>query len=169
MAAAQEGESRAYEQLLGELDLWLHRYYARRLPRPAADDARQDALLAVHAGRHTYTPSRPFGPWVATIAKYKWIDQLREASRFAALSIHDEMPAEDREEAALSTLVVSDLLSRLKPAQASVIRLVKLQGVSVEAASGATGQSVVLVKVNIHRGLKNLTALAACDAAVYHP
>src|SRR5262249_31078566 len=48
--------------------------------------------------------------------------------------------------------------------QARVIRLVKLQGVSIEAASIATGQSPALVKVNIHRGLKKLAALAIGDA-----
>jgi RNA polymerase sigma factor (sigma-70 family) len=165
MVAAQAGDSHAYEQLLRELDIWLRRYYARRLRGPAADDARQDALLAIHAKRHTYAPSRAFGPWVAAIARYKWIDHLRDASRFAALSLHDEMPTEDCVEAVVSTIVVGDLLRRLKPAQARVIHLVKLQGVSVETASGATGQSVALVKVNIHRGLRKLAALAACDAA----
>ena len=78
MAAAQGGESHAYEQLFRELDSWLRRYYARRLPGAAADDARQDALLAIHAGRHVYAPSRPFGPWVAAIARYKWIDHVRD-------------------------------------------------------------------------------------------
>jgi RNA polymerase sigma-70 factor (ECF subfamily) len=161
MVAAQGGESQAYEKLLRELDAWLRRYYARRLPRPAAEDARQDALLAIHAKRHAYAPSKPFGPWVAAIARYKWIDHVRDASRFAALSLHDEIPIEDRSEAAISAVAVDDLLSRLKPAQARVIRLVKLEGVSIECASGATGQSAALVKVNIHRGLKKLAALAA--------
>ena len=69
MIAAQGGQSEAYEQLLRELDAWLRRYYARRLPRVAADDERQDALLAIHAKRHAYTPSKPFGPWVAAIAR----------------------------------------------------------------------------------------------------
>jgi RNA polymerase sigma-70 factor (ECF subfamily) len=164
MIAAQGGESQAYEQLLRELDAWLRRYYARRLPQAAADDARQDALLAIHAQRHAYTPSKPFGPWVAAIARYKWVDHVRDASRFAALSLHDDIPIEDREEAAISAVVVDDLLRRLKPAQARVIRLVKLQGVSIEGASNATGQSASLVKVNIHRGLKILAALAAGDA-----
>src|SRR5882757_4103219 len=118
MVAAQDGESHAYEQLLRELDTWLRRYYARRLPCPAADDARQDALLAIHAKRHTYTPSRPFGPWVAAIARYKWIDHLRDAARFATLPLHDGIPIEDRGETAISAIVVDDLLRRLKPAQA---------------------------------------------------
>jgi RNA polymerase sigma-70 factor (ECF subfamily) len=164
MVAAQSGESQAYEQLLRELYAWLRRYYARRLPRPAADDATQDALLAVHAKKHTYVAARHFGPWVAAIARYKWIDHVRDASRFATLSLDDNIPSENGGEAAISAIVVDDLLGRLKPSQASVIRLVKLQGVSIEAASGATGQSAALVKVNIHRGLKKLAALATAPS-----
>ena len=165
MAAAQGGESQAYERLLRELDVWLRRYYARRLPRAAADDARQDVLLAVHAQRYAYAPSKPFGPWVAAIARYKWIDHIRDASRFAAVALNDDIPTEDRGEAAISAVVVDDLLQRLKPAQARVIRLVKLQGVSIEDASDVTGQSASLVKVNIHRGHKKLAAMAAARSA----
>src|SRR4029453_19235568 len=104
---------------------------------PAADDARQDALLAIHAKRHAYASSRPFGPWVAAIARYKWIDHVRDASRFATLPLPDEMASEDRGEQAMSAIVVDDLLGRLKPDQASVIRLVRLQGASIESAAGA--------------------------------
>src|SRR5262245_40023889 len=163
MAAAQAGDGQAYEQLLRELDAWLRRFYARRLPGPAAEDARQDALLAIHANRHTYAPSRPFGAWVTAIARYKWIDRVRDASRFAALSLDDEMPVEEHGEPAICAAAADDLLGRLKPAQASVIRLVKLKGLSIARAAGITGQSVALVKVNIHRGLKKLAALVAGD------
>jgi hypothetical protein len=98
MAAAQAGDGHAYEQLLRELDAWLRRYYARRLPDPAAEDARQDALLAIHAKRHTYAPSRSFGAWVTAIARYKWVDRVRDASRFAALPLDAEIPIEDHGE-----------------------------------------------------------------------
>jgi len=164
MVAAQRGQTAAYEQLLRELDAWLRRYYARRLPRSAAEDAKQDALLAIHANRNTYSPLRPFGPWVAAIARYKWIDHLRDASRFAALTLHDEI-ASNSGEPSINAILLDDLLRQLKPAQACVIRLVKLEGASIEDASGATGQSAALIKVNIHRGLKKLTALTAGDAA----
>ena len=163
MAAAQSGDSQAYEQLLREIDAWLRRYYARRLPYPANEDARQDALLAIHAKRHTYALSRAFGPWIMAIARYKWIDRVRDASRFAALSLDDEIPIEDHGGAAISAAAVDNLLARLKPAQASVIRLVKLKGLSIARASGATGQSAALVKINIHRGLKRLAALVSSD------
>jgi len=163
MAAAQAGDSECYEQLLRELAAWLGRYYARRLPPPAAEDAMQEALLAIHAKRHTYAASRPFGAWVTAIARYKWIDRVRDASRFRALPLDDETSIEDHGDAAISAAAVDDLLGRLKPAQATVIRLVKLQGLSIKRASGATGQSAALVKINIHRGLKKLAALVAGD------
>jgi RNA polymerase sigma-70 factor (ECF subfamily) len=51
------------------------------------------------------------------------------------------------------------LLTELKPAQSDVIRLVKLQGLSVEEAATRTGQSTSLVKVNIHRGLGRLMSI----------
>jgi RNA polymerase sigma factor (sigma-70 family) len=159
MAAAQTGDSRAYEQLLRELDRWLRHYFARRLPGPASEDATQDVLLAIHNKRHTYEPTRSFGAWAMAIARDKWIDRVRDASRFAPLSLDDEIPIEDHGEAAISAAALDDLLGRLKPAQASVIRLVKLRGMSIARASGATGQSAALVKINIHRGLKKLTAL----------
>jgi RNA polymerase sigma factor (sigma-70 family) len=165
MTAAQAGDSDAYEQLLRELNRWLRGFYARRLPGSTAEDATQDALLAIHNKRHTYQPSRPFGAWAMAIARYKWIDRIRDASRFAALSLEDEIAIEDHGEdhgqAAISAAALDNLLGRLKPAQASVIRLVKLRGLSIARASGLTGQSAALVKINIHRGLKKLTALVS--------
>ena len=55
------------------------------------------------------------------------------------------------------------LLGLLKPAQAEVIRLVKLRGLSIDEAAMQAGQSPSLVKVNIHRGLRRLGALAKGD------
>jgi RNA polymerase sigma-70 factor (ECF subfamily) len=161
MMAAQAGDSEVYEQLLRELNVWLCRYYARRLPHPAAEDARQEALLAIHAKRHTYAPSRSFGAWALAIARYKWIDRVRDASRYSALSLDQDIPIEDHGGAALSAAALDHLLGRLKPAQERVIRLVKLKGLSIAHASGATGQSTALVKINIHRGLKKLAAFVS--------
>jgi RNA polymerase sigma-70 factor (ECF subfamily) len=161
MTAAQAGDDDAYEQLLRELDRWLRGFYARRLPGPTAEDATQDTLLAIHNKRHTYQPSRPFGAWAMAIARYKWIDRIRDASRFVALSLDDEIAIEDHGEAAISAAALDNLLRRLKPAQASAIRLVKLRGLSIASASSATGQSAALLKINIHRGLKKLSALVS--------
>ncbi|MGY8680680.1 sigma-70 family RNA polymerase sigma factor [Bradyrhizobium sp. UFLA05-153] len=143
------------------MDIWLRLYFERRLPFAAAEDARQDALLAIHAKRHTYKASRSFGAWLYAIARHKWIDRVRDASRFIPISLDDEVSVEDHERAAISAAALDHLLGRLSPAQAKAIRLVKLNGLSIARASGATGQSAALIKVNIHRGLRRLAALLA--------
>jgi RNA polymerase sigma factor (sigma-70 family) len=158
MTEAQAGDDQSYDQLVRELDMWLRRYYARRLPHPAADDARQEALLAVHASRRTYAPSGSFGAWVVTIARYKWVDRIRDETRHAAQSLDEETPTEDHGQAVVSAAILDRLLGLLKPAQENVIRLVKLEGFSISRASSETGQSTALVKINIHRGLKKLAA-----------
>jgi RNA polymerase sigma-70 factor (ECF subfamily) len=165
MAAGQGGHGGAYRRLLSEIDPWLHRYYARRLPPHMIDDAVQETLIAVHTKRHTYTPERPFRPWLAAIARYKWIDRLRAMGREATDMLDDDMGVEGHESRVTSAIVLADLLSKLKPAQANVIRLVKLQGFSIEEAASATGQSESLVKVNIHRGLGKLQGIVNAAAA----
>ena len=160
MAAAQAGDAAAYRRLLVEIGGWLRRYYARRLPPDLVEDAVQDALLAIHEKRHTYDPARPFGPWLAGIARYKWIDRLRALRSLPAELPGEEVAIGDHEEAVTSASSLERLLRELKPAQSVVIRLVKLQGLSVDEAARRTGQSVSLVKVNIHRGLGRLTTLA---------
>jgi len=56
MVAAPAGDRSAYRLLLDDLRGWLAHYY-RRLPVEILDDAVQDALMAVHAKRHTYDAS----------------------------------------------------------------------------------------------------------------
>jgi RNA polymerase sigma-70 factor (ECF subfamily) len=159
MAAAQAGDAHAYRILLAELASWLRRYYRPRLPPAMTEDAVQDVLLAVHEKRHTYDPSRPFGPWLAGIARYKWIDRLRALKTQATEPLDDNIRVPDHEEAVVAGSTFQHLLDSLKPAQVEAIRLVKLEGYSVEEASRATGQSVSLIKVNIHRGLKRLASI----------
>ncbi|QXQ08444.1 sigma-70 family RNA polymerase sigma factor [Sphingosinicellaceae bacterium] len=168
MAAAQRGNTGAYNRLLNEVDGWLRRYYARRLPFSMVEDAAQETLLTIHKRRHTYEPGRPFGAWMAGIARYKWIDRLRALARDPAtsdLDDDDNSAVADHESAVTSAIVLANLLSHLKPAQSCVIRLVKLQGLTIKMASDHTGQSPSLVKVNIHRGLAKLSVLIESDRA----
>lgn len=158
MVAGQAGDARAYRRLLGEVALWLKRFYARRLPPAVVDDAVQDTLIAVHEKRHTYDPTRPFRPWLAAVARYKWVDRLRAMARSRTEPLAAEIAVGDHGAGVASAIVLDKLLDRLKPAQRDAIRLVKLLGHSVEETSVITGQSVPLVKVNIHRGLSRLAA-----------
>lgn len=159
MAAAQGGHGGAYRRLLGELRTWLLRYYARRLPPGQVEDAVQETLIAIHEKRQTYDPARPFRPWLAAVARYKWIDRLRALGRERTDELPDTIGVDGHESEVTSAVLLRELIGRLKPAQQQAIRLVKLDGFSVEEASARTGQSPSLIKVNIHRGLKQLAAI----------
>jgi RNA polymerase sigma-70 factor (ECF subfamily) len=163
MADGQYGDERAYRRLLGELHNWFTRWYRRRLPTALVDDAAQEALIAVHNNRNTYEPSRPFVPWLMSIVRYKWADQLRAAKRSESDPLPDDLAVGDHESAVISKSLLDRLMAALKPAQAEVIRLVKLEGYSIAEASHRTGQSHSLVKINIHRGLAKMQRTARCD------
>ena len=164
MVAAQAGDAVAYRTLLTEIGAWLRRYYARRLPSAFVDDTVQDTLLAIHHKRHTYDPARPFEPWLAAVARHKWIDRLRAQRSAPPAALHDHQAVGGNGDAVTSAWSLEALLRQIKPAQAEVIRLVKLQGLSIEEAAARTGQSASLVKVNIHRGLGRLQALAGSQS-----
>jgi RNA polymerase sigma-70 factor (ECF subfamily) len=166
MAAAQEGHAAAYRRLLDEIRHWLKTFYARRLPPAMVDDAVQDTLIAIHEKRHTYDPARPFKPWLIAVARYKWIDRLRSMGRSRTEELPEEIAVQDHESSVTSSVVLARLMTELKPAQAEAIRLVKIEGYSVEEASEKTGQSGSLIKVNIHRGLARLAAIVQKQADV---
>ncbi|MFC7665029.1 sigma-70 family RNA polymerase sigma factor [Methylorubrum suomiense] len=159
MAAAQDGHGGAYRRLLNETTDWLQRYFRRRLPPGDVDDAVQEALLAIHRRRHTFDPRQPFGPWMAAIAKRKWVDQLRTIARRPTEELSDDLAVADHESAVMCATTLTGLLVHLRPAQAHAIRMVKLQGYSIEDACRETGLTASAVKMNIHRGLARLTAL----------
>src|SRR5258706_11551131 len=84
MARAQTGDQVAYRQLLTEITPYVRSIAARyHRVREDIEDAVQDVLLSVHVIRHSYDPSRPFGPWLATIADRRALDRLRKRLRTA--------------------------------------------------------------------------------------
>lgn len=82
MARAQDGDQAAYRQLLHLITGYLRSVVGRHQRNPAdVEDMVQDILLTVHAIRHTYDPSRPFGPWLVAIAHRRIVDRLRRQGR----------------------------------------------------------------------------------------
>ena len=158
MAASQRGGRAAYRALLTDCRKWLERYFARRIAPHQIDDLVQETLVSMHRKLATWDSGRPFLPWLAAIARYRWIDALRRQRDEAELGDNDAaVRAED--EAVHAQLSIDRLLGYLSPAQAQAITLVKIEGASIAEASKICGQSESLVKVNIHRGLKKLAQL----------
>lgn len=160
MIAAQDGDKVATNVLLSEVGLWLERYFRRRVPPHSIDDLVQDVLIAFYTKRATWDPDRAFLPWLAAIARYRWVDHLRRVYKHDGKELMEDDAVEDSEEEVVMARVSLDrLFGQLPPKQAEAIELVKIAGLSISEAAEKTGQSESLVKVNIHRGLKKLAAL----------
>lgn len=166
MRASLAGDARAHRTLLSGLSANLRAYYKSRLARigrsaTEAEDLMQEALMAIHTRRHTYDPAEPLTPWVYAIARYKLIDHLRRTrSSMADLPLEDaaEIMAQDDHVETESANDLNRLLSDLPDKMRRAIQAVKLEGLSVAEAASRCGMSESAVKVNVHRGLKALTA-----------
>lgn len=160
MAAAQKGDRRAYATLLEESMRWLKRYLSRRVAPAQLDDLVQEVLLSLHRKMASYDPARPFLPWLAVIARYRWVDHLRQVYRSDEVSVegHDIGVAPEQEVVA-AKISLERLFEHLPEGQVRAIELVKIEGQSISDAARLCGQSESLVKVNIHRGLKKLAAM----------
>ncbi len=163
MVLAQGGDARAYTVLLQQCRAWLARFYRNRVPPHKVDDLVQDTLASLHAKRASFDGTRPFLPWLAAIARYRWIDQLRRDYRGQEVELGDEHAVDSDEDAITARLSLARLLEQVSPAQSRVITMVKIEGLSITEAAGRCGQSEALVKVNIHRGLKRLAAFVESE------
>lgn len=154
MARAQDGDSAAYLRLLQEVAPYLRTLAARRHRNPDdIEDAVQDVLLTVHAIRHTYDASRPFGPWLVAIANRRFIDRLRSQGRTRAremplTSEHETFaaPAANLEEK-IDRHGLEGAIDNLPPTQKKAIELLKLKEMSLKEASSMSGLSIASLKV----------------------
>ncbi len=169
MAAAQEGDATAYKILLSGVAVWLRRYYAGRLPSAVTEDAVQDVLIAIHKKRHTYDPGHPFEPWLAAIARDKWMHRLRSLRSEAPQRFDESWRMPDHGDRVVAGPAFQQLLAEPRPRQAGAIRCATLEGDSVDAASHATGPSIWFRKVNIRRGFKRLPNIIDAAGAADRP
>lgn len=169
MVASLEGDSNAHRLLLTALSGHLRSYYKSKLVRSGrtaeeTEDLVQEALIVIHTQRHTYDPEQPLTPWVYAIARYKLIDHLRRTRTTTAnvpLENAEYILASDDNAAAESQFDLTKLLERLPERMRLSLQYVKLDGLSVAEAADRSGMSQSAIKVNVHRGLKILTALIA--------
>ncbi|WP_119460085.1 sigma-70 family RNA polymerase sigma factor [Rhodospirillaceae bacterium SYSU D60014] len=165
MARAQDGDRDAYRRLLGDVTPYLRSLVARHHRNPCdVEDVVQDILLTVHAIRRTYDPKRPFGPWLAAIAKRRIIDRLRKQGRSrlresALEEGHETFAAPDANlhaAAAWDERALRAAVASLPAGQRQAVTLLKLREMSLKEASAASGMSVASLKVATHRALKSL-------------
>ncbi|MEV6030654.1 RNA polymerase sigma factor [Nonomuraea sp. NPDC052116] len=147
VAAAQQGDALALDRLLDELAPYVRRLCARIAPA-AADDATQEALLAVFRGLPSLRAPEAIMTWVRSVT-------VRTAIRLAHR--HDlEVAAEETlvagQVSSLEGLVdIDDALARLPVSQRAVLMLRTQEGLSEQEIADTLGIPIGTVKSRLHR------------------
>lgn len=166
---AQSGDNAAYREALSRIAQRLRRFYGRRLQAlpDEVEDLVQETLLALHIQRGTYDETLPVSSWVFAIARHKLVDLWRRRGRRDNFNdsldelTEDQHPFTQEELPSKRDLAV--LLEQLPALQRQAILLTKIEGLSMIEASERSGISVAALKVQVHRGLKQLTALVRSE------
>lgn len=165
MRASNAGDAGSYRLLLRQLTPVLRAAAQRGLFRAGmaetdAEDVVQETLLAIHLKRQTWDETAPFGPWLWAIARHKVIDALRRRGRRIDLPIDEFAEILDNGDPEPSLLVadVDRHLESLPAGQRNVVRVIAVDGASIEEAALRLAMSRGAVRVALHRGLAALAA-----------
>ncbi len=164
MAAAQDGDARAYRELLTGIVPLLRAAARRHHAAHECEDVVQEILLSVHRVRHTYDPSRSFRRWLLTIARRRSVDRLRIRGRIAkhedwlSPELAERVRDTDAHEPSDADLApaLTRVIDALPARQRQAIDLIKLKELSLAEASAQSGVSIGSLKVSVHRAMKNL-------------
>ena len=171
LRAARQGDEWAIGILFRELQPLLLRYLRRQAPL-VAEDLASETWLGVARQLPSFAGSvAEFRALLFTIARRRVADHYRAQGRRPSvrpLEHADEPPGgEDPGEAVVGKLsaqqAIDQLVGALPPAQAEVVLLRVVAGLSVEEPATVIGRSPGAVRVLQHRALRRLSEAVESD------
>jgi RNA polymerase sigma-70 factor, ECF subfamily len=161
MERLQQGDADACKELFDSIGPSLTYFLRRRVADPQElEDVYQEVFMAIFEARHTYEPGRPFEPWLFAIARNIAADYTRRRWRRAHWEeLVAEPPDQPFETSNAAVPELRSFLAELPPDQREAFSMLKLDGLSVQAAAARVGVSVGALKVRAHRAYKSLKRL----------
>lgn len=131
----------------------------------SAEEIVQETFLAVWRKAALYAPERgSANAWVYAIARNVRIDRLRREPAWQELTdepdkrASGDTPADDAMAAGQIQMRVRDVLNRLPPEQAAVVRLAFIDGLSHAQIAEATGAPLGTVKTRMNLAYQKMRA-----------
>lgn len=173
LAASQAGEEWALAALYRSLQPALLAYLRTRRPGDAEDLAAETWIAAARALRRFRGGEDDFRRWIFTIAHRRLLD-LQRADRRRPPTVRAANPDSDpaapaAETEALDALAAREALERiasLPPAEAEVVLLRVVAGLSAADVGAITGRSPGAVRVLQHRALRRLANMSGLMSEV---
>ena len=153
--AARDGDRAAFGQLYLRYARMVHGVLIARVPRADVDDLVQDVFLQAMRQIATLRDALAFGGWLATIARNRGNDHLRQVR--PAEPLGDDVDAAGADASvSLEAKVVLQALRALPEAYRETLVLRLVEGMTGPEIAAATGLTPGSVRVNLHRGMKQL-------------
>ena len=150
--AARHGSRSAFGRLYDRYARMVHGIVLARVPRTEVDDLVQDVFLAAWRQLSTLRDDGAFGGWLAMIARNRAHDYHRRSREFAELP--ENLPAAERHSP--EALAALEAIRALPEAYREPLLLRLVEGMSGEEIAARTGMTPASVRVNLHRGMKQL-------------
>jgi len=153
--AARAGDRSAFGELYTRFARMVHGILLARGARWDVDDLVQDVFMIAMQRIATLRDSGAFGGWLAAIARNRATDHFRRAPQTNEVALTDEVGGRmdpDRTEALAALAVIQTLPEAYR--ETLVLRLV--EGMTGPEIALRTGLTPASVRVNLHRGMKQL-------------
>jgi RNA polymerase sigma-70 factor (ECF subfamily) len=150
--AVTGGDRDAFARLYAGYVRMVHAILLGRIPRRDVDDLVQDVFISAYTRLRELRDPAAFGGWLATIARNRATDYLRQTREQAELPA--ELPGGDAIED--KTMAVLDVIRKLPEAYRETLLMRLVEGMSGAEISERSGLTPASVRVNLHRGIKLL-------------
>ena len=146
------GDRDAFSRLYADYSRMVHAVLLGRVPRRDVDDLVQDVFVTAYTRLRELREPAAFGGWIATIARNRATDYLRQSRE--QVELPEELPGGDAIEA--ETFAVLDVIRGLPEAYRDTLLMRLVEGMSGQEIADRTGLAPGSVRVNLHRGMKLL-------------
>ena len=166
MSKAQEGDKRAYYDLLQELSIITKRVLSSRVNNDSdIEDISQEILISVDKAKASYDPKRLFMPWFMAILNFRLNNYFRKIyrnSEFQEVNYEEisEFISDDSQldvtNLGIRAEYLEEALMGLPEKQRTIIKMMYVEGFTVKEVAEKLDMSVSAVKVTAHRVYKKL-------------
>ena len=158
--AARHGDREAFGRLHERYFRMVHAILLARVPPGEVDDLAQDVFLSAMRQLPALRDDGAFGGWLAMIARNRAHDYHRRARNFTELP--EDLPAGDRHSP--EAMAALEAIRALPEAYRETLLMRLVEGMTGEEIAARTGLTAASVRVNLHRGMKQLRQILEIEA-----
>jgi len=152
--AARDGDRAAFGELYVRYARMVHGVLVARVPRGEVADLVQDVFLQAMRQLPSLRDASAFGGWLAAIARNRGSDHLRQTH--ATEPLEDPGGRSGDPTLSIEAHAVLRELRALPEAYRETLVLRLVEGMTGPEIAAATGLTPASVRVNLHRGMKQL-------------